>query len=127
MIWGLFIKARSVLSDLILSELLSTSVEFGQYAYPFSPFIILDHDNNKFEYYQGNHVPHVYYSWLKKETKRTRLPFTEHYQTEWNNTFEYQPSTATTIDYFLAAIDQDLLGNSIRKQVIEAVLHILGQ
>lgn len=99
---GHYIRARSTLSDLILSELLSTSVEFGEYAYPFSPFIIFDHDNNRFEYYQGNHVPRVYYSWLKKETRKTGLPFTDYYQTEWNNTFEYQSSTATSIDYFFS-------------------------
>ncbi|MDR9767196.1 ATP-binding protein [Shewanella baltica] len=107
---GHYIKARSVLSDLILSELLPTSAEFGQYAYPFIPFIILDHDNNKFEYYQGSHVPRVYYSWLKKETKVTGLPFTGHYQTEWNNTFEYKSSTATTIDYFFSADRQRSTG-----------------
>lgn len=107
---GHYIRARSTLSDLILSELLSTSVEFGEYAYPFSPFVIFDHDNNRFEYYQGNHVPRVYYSWLKKETQRTELPFTGHYQTEWNNTFEYQPSTATAIDYFFSGDRQRSTG-----------------
>ncbi|PCQ35877.1 ATP-binding protein [Providencia rettgeri] len=107
---GNYIKARSVLSDIILSELLPTSVERGQYAYPFAPFIILDHDNTRFEYYQGSHVPRVYYSWLKKETKRTSLPLIEHYQTEWNNTFKYQPSKATTIDYFFSADRQRSTG-----------------
>lgn len=107
---GHYIKARSVLSDLMLSELLPTSLEFGLCAYPLVPFIILDNDNNRFDYYQGNHVPRVYYSWLQDETKRTRLPFTKHYQTEWNNTFEYQPSTATTIDYFFSADRQRSTG-----------------
>lgn len=107
---GHYIKARSVLSDLMLSELLPTSLEFGLCAYPLVPFIILDNDNNRFEYYQGNHVPRVYYSWLQDETKRTRLPFTKHYQTEWNNTFKYQPSTAATIDYFFSADRQRSTG-----------------
>lgn len=99
---GQYIRARSTLSDLILSELLSTSAEFGEYAYPFSPFIILGNDDHRFEYYQGNHVPRVYYSRLQNEMQRTNLPFIDHYQTEWNNTFKYQPSSATTIDYFVS-------------------------
>ncbi|GGG05883.1 hypothetical protein GCM10010995_24250 [Cysteiniphilum litorale] len=99
---GHYIKARSALSDLILSRLLPTPVEFGKYAYPFSPFITLDHDNNRFEHYQGNHVPHVYKFLLDKESIRIGLPLTNHYQTEWNNTFKYQPSTAINIDYFFS-------------------------
>ncbi|WP_299494866.1 ATP-binding protein [uncultured Shewanella sp.] len=99
---GHYIKARSTLSDLILSELISTPEDFGEYAYPFSPFVSLDKGNNRFEYYQGNHVPLLYNSWLKKEERRTGLPFTGYYQSEWNSTFEYQPSTATIIDYFFS-------------------------
>ncbi|OJC01682.1 AAA family ATPase [Yersinia ruckeri] len=99
---GHYIKARSVLSELILSELLLTPVEFGEYSFPFDPFIILDHDNNRFEYYQGSHVPLIYNSWLNKEDKRTGIAFTDYFQSEWNRTFEYQPATATTIDYFFS-------------------------
>jgi hypothetical protein len=107
---GHCIKARTTLSDLILTELVPKSKNFGKYSYPFSPFVRLAHNNNRFEYYQGNHVPRVYYSWLEKETQRTRLPFTEHYQGEWNNTFKYQLSTATTIDYFFSGDRQRSTG-----------------
>lgn len=107
---GKLIKARSTLSDLILSELVSTSKEFGDYAYPFFPIISLGHGNNRFEYYQGNHVPLMYSSWLEREERRTGLPLTAHYQSEWNRTFEYQPSTATIIDYFLSGDRQRAAG-----------------
>lgn len=107
---GNYIRARSTLSDLILRELVPTSKNFGEYAYPIIPFANLTHDNNRFEYYQGSHVPRVYYSRLKKETQRTGLPFTGHYQSEWNNTFEYQSSAATAIDYFLRSDGQRYTG-----------------
>ena len=100
---GLHIKARSTLSDLILSELESTSGDFGEYAYPFSPFVSFNNGNNRFEYYQGSHVPLLYNSWLKKEERRTGLPFTSHYQSEWSSTFEYQPSAETAVHYFLGS------------------------
>lgn len=107
---GCHIKARSTLSDLILSELVSNPKDFGRYAYPFSPIIFLDSDNHRFEYFQGNHVPLLYHSLLKKEEQRTGIPFTDYYQSEWNNTFEYQPSSATTIDYFLSSNRQRATG-----------------
>lgn len=107
---GHYIRARSTLSDLMLSELLSTSVEFGEYAYPFSPSIILDCNNNGFENYQGSHIPRIYFSWLKKEEQRTGLPFTYHYQSEWNKTFEYQPSKETAINYFFSGDMQRCTG-----------------
>lgn len=107
---GCYIKARSTLSDLILSELVSNPKYFGAYAYSFAPVICLDSDNHRFEYFQGNHVPLLYHSWLKKEEQRTGIPFTGHYQSEWNNTFEYQPSSDTTIDYFFSGDRQRTTG-----------------
>lgn len=107
---GQYIKARSTLSDLMLSELISTPEDFGEYSYPFYPFISLDNGNNRFEYYQGSHVPLLYNSWLKKEERRTDLPFTSHYQSEWNTTSGYQPSSGTAIDYFLGSDRQRATG-----------------
>lgn len=107
---GRYIKARSILSDLILSELVSNPKDFGTYAYPFSPVICLGVDNNRFKYFQGSHIPFLYNSWLKEEEEKTGIPFTEHYQSEWNNTFEYQASAATTIDYFFSGDSQRATG-----------------
>ncbi|USI27627.1 hypothetical protein ACD631_14800 [Alteromonas macleodii] len=107
---GHLIKARSPLSDLLLTELVPTSKDFGEYAFSFSPLVSLTHENNRFEYYQGNHVPRIYYSWLKKEERRTGLPFISHYQSEWNTTFKYQPSSGTAIDYFLGSDRQRATG-----------------
>jgi hypothetical protein len=107
---GRYIKARSTLSDLLLSELDSNQNGHGLYSYSFSPLIQLDGDNHRFEYYQGSHVPLLYNSWLKKEEQRTGIPFTGYYQSEWNNTFKYQPSSATTLDYFFSGDRQRATG-----------------
>ena len=107
---GSYIKARSTLSDLLLAKLIYKPDEVGTYAYPFAPIIKLVGDNHRFNYFQGSHVPLLYNSWLQKEEQRTGLPFTGHYLSEWNNTFEYQPSTATTIDYFLSSERQRATG-----------------
>jgi hypothetical protein len=108
---GSSIKARSTLSDLLLSELDSNQKGFGSYSYPFSSLIQLDGDNNRFEYYQGTHVPLLYNSWLKEEEQRTGISFTRYYQSEWNNTFKYQPSSSsTTIDYFFSGDRQRTTG-----------------
>ncbi len=100
---GSYIKARSTLSDLLLFKLISNPKEFGTYAHNFSQFILLEGDNNRFEYFQGNHVPLLYNSRLENEEQRTGIPFTCYYQSEWNNTFKYQPSSSTNIDYFLSS------------------------
>ncbi len=107
---GLYVKARSTLSDLILSKLNSDPKNFGSYSYPFTPEIYLDGDNHRFEYYQGNHVPLLYNTLLMKEEKRTGMPFTYHYNSEWNNTFEYQPVEGISIDYFLSGDRQRSTG-----------------
>lgn len=97
---GQYINARSTLSDLVLSELISTTDNFGNYAYSSNPGGYLDNDNNQFDYFQGNHVPLLYNSWLMKQEQKTGLPFTSHYKSEWNKTFEYQPPVSTSVDYF---------------------------
>lgn len=107
---GKFIKARSSLSDLMITELVSNANYFGEYASQFNPFIVLDGDNNRFEYYQGNHVPLLYNSLLDEQEKKTGVPFTGYYQSEWNRTFEYQPSKVTSIDYFLSGDRQRSTG-----------------
>lgn len=107
---GRYIKARSTLSDLMLMELISNPRDFGGYAYPFYPNIKLGNGNNRFEYYQGKDIPLWYNSLLKEQELKTGLPFTDYYQSEWNQTFEYQPSTATNIDYFFSGDRQRYTG-----------------
>lgn len=99
---GHYIRARSTLSDIILTELAPKPKYFGEYAYLFTPFVCMAHDNNRFEYYQGRDVPLLYNTLLEKEERRTGIPFTDYFQSEWNSTFEYQPSTATNVDYFFS-------------------------
>jgi hypothetical protein len=107
---GRHIYARSTLSDLILSTLVSNPKYYGTYVYSHNPVICLDGDNHRFSYFQGSHVPLLYNSWLKKEEQRTGIPFTDHYQTEWNNTFAYQLASATSIDYFFSGDRQRTTG-----------------
>ena len=107
---GSYIKARSTLSDLLLSKLIKNSGELGEYAYPFIPVIKIGSDNHRFNFFQGTHVPHLYCSWLEKEEQRTGIPFTKHYEMEWSNTFEYMPPAETQIDYFLGSDRQRSTG-----------------
>lgn len=107
---GSYIKARSTLSDLLIDKLTQSSEELGEYAYPFTPVISLRGDNHRFSYFQGTHIPRLYYSWLEKEEQRTGIPFTDYYEMEWSNTFEYLPSSETQIDYFLGSDRQRSTG-----------------
>ena len=107
---GSYIKARSALSDQLLNKLIHNPDEFGDYAYPFVPAMSLGSNNQRFNYFQGTHVPLLYSSWLEKEERRTGIPFTKHYEMEWINTFEYQPSSETQIDYFIGSDRQRSTG-----------------
>ncbi|EMR12055.1 hypothetical protein MPL1_12341 [Methylophaga lonarensis MPL] len=107
---GRHIKARSTLSDLLIKSLIPGSSDFGEYAYPFTPHICLGPDNHRFSYFQGNHVPRLYFSWLQKEERRTGIPFTKYYELEWCNTFEYLSPAETQIDFFLGSDRQRSTG-----------------
>jgi len=107
---GNHIKARSVLSDLILDKLLTETSEQGTHTYPVSPFLNIDGDNNRFEYFQGTHVPLLYQSWLERVEKRTGIPLPAFYQSEWNRTFEYEPGFATDIQFFFSGDRQRSTG-----------------
>ncbi|MGJ3502124.1 hypothetical protein, partial [Piscirickettsia salmonis] len=98
---GRSINARSSLSDLLLSNLISNPNTTGTYIYPPKSTIHLEGKNHRFHYFQGHDVPRIYESKLKKEEQRTGIPLTDYYISEWNNTFQYQPPSATQIDYFL--------------------------
>ena len=98
---GKSIKARSLLSDLLLSNLIESPVNLGAYAYPLGSDIDFGGDNNRYNYFQGSHVPLLYQSNLKREEQRTGFPFTLHYISEWNHTFKYQPTSETQVDYFV--------------------------
>jgi hypothetical protein len=107
---GRHIKARSTLSDLLIKSLIQSPSEFGEYAYPFSPVICLGVDNHRFSYFQGSHVPRLYFSCLKKEENRTGIPFTKYYELEWCNTFEYLSPAETQISFFLGSDRQRSTG-----------------
>ena len=107
---GKYIKARSVLSDLILDHLLIEPSEQGTHTHPISPFLDIEGDNNRFEYFQGSHVPRLYLSWLETMEKSTGLPLPDYYQSEWNRTFEYEPGFATDIQFFLSGSHQRSTG-----------------
>ncbi|OOZ12184.1 hypothetical protein [Solemya velum gill symbiont] len=107
---GRFIKARSTLSDLLLRKLIKNPGELGDYSCPFTPAIRIADDNFRFNYFQGTHVPRLYFTWLENEEKRTSIPFTKHYEQEWINTFGYLPPAETQIDYFLGSDRQRSTG-----------------
>ncbi len=101
---GCHIKARSVLSDMILDELTLSSNNYGEYAADVVPIIHLTSDNHRFNHFHGSHIPQVYNTLLDHEERRTGIPWTSFYRSEWNNTFEYYPSYGgNSIDYFLSS------------------------
>lgn len=105
---GKFINARSTLSDMIIKELSLT--EKGNYSTTFRNFIVIQENNHGFDKIFGTHVPLIYRSTLEKEEQRTKIPFTEYYQSEWNRTFEYAQESNDSIDYFFASERQYTTG-----------------
>lgn len=95
------IKARSVLSDLILTNLIPNPKGLGAYSKSVTPLIDIDGDNHRFDYYQGNQVERLYFSQLKRFEDSTEIPFTGFYRSEWNKTFDYLPESNDRIDYYL--------------------------
>ncbi|AGP82750.1 hypothetical protein I533_13950 [Alteromonas mediterranea MED64] len=107
---GRFVKARSTLSDLLLRKLIKNPGELGDYSCPFTPTIKITDNNFRFNYFQGSHVPRLYFSRLEYEEKNTGIPFTKYYEQEWINTFGYLPPAETQIDYFLGSDRQRSTG-----------------
>ncbi len=107
---GQNIHARSILSDMIIKNLVPNATIFGEYAFEVSAELDLTAGNHKFEQYQGSHVPHVYHSMLQKEQDRTGIPFTVYYRSEWNKTFHYCSETGSGIEYFFSTDRQRCTG-----------------
>lgn len=104
---GEFIHARSMLSDMLIEDL-GLSVK-GHFATDFEPVMVFATKNNSFEKVQGHHVPLVYKHTLEDEEKRTGIPFSVFYESEWSRTFEYAPAVNNEIRYFF---DSDVEGNT---------------
>jgi len=98
---GNFINARSVLSDMIVRELNPDTDGFGEYALEVSPVPIIPSGNNQFDYFQGSHFPQIYSTHLRREEKKSFIPFTEYFRSEWSRTFKYCPASGTDIQYFI--------------------------
>jgi len=113
---GRYINTRSALSDMILKDIKSTTTHFGNYSTNFTPAISLTTDNNQFDYYQGTHVPLLYNSWLERLQHSTGIELTDYFKSEWNNTFEYEKKSSSTIDYFLGSDRNSASGQFYTKQ-----------
>lgn len=98
---GNFIKARSILSDMILKEVNPDIKNFGEYALKVSPMAIIPPGNNQFDYFSGTHFPLLYDSALSREEKKSSIPFKAYFRSEWSRTFDYCPSSGTDIQYFI--------------------------
>ncbi|WP_345985737.1 AAA family ATPase [Sulfurimonas sp. HSL-1656] len=96
---GEFIHTRSVLSEMLIEDL-GLSVK-GYFAADFEPLWVSDPENNSFEQAQGQYVPLVYKHTLEEEEKKTDIPFSEFYESEWNRTFKYASAVNNEISYFL--------------------------
>ncbi|GAB6146114.1 ATP-binding protein [Desulfocicer niacini] len=98
---GNFIKARSILSDMILKEVNPDIINFGEYALEVSPIPIIPPGNNQFDHFSGTHFPLLYDSRLSREEKRCSIPFTAYFRSEWSRIFDYCPPSGTDIQYFI--------------------------
>jgi len=98
---GNFIKARSILSDMILKEVNPDTINFGEYALAVSPIPIIPPGNNQFDYFSGTHFPQIYSTHLSREEKKSFIPFTEYFRSEWSRTFKYCLASGTDIQFFI--------------------------
>lgn len=121
---GHYIRARSTLSDIILTELAPQPKYFGEYAYLFTPFVCMAHDNNRFEYYQGRMCLYfIIHCWKKKRDERVYLLpiiFSLNGIVHSNTSLLQQQMLITS----LAVIDMNLPANFIHKRAIVVVPHI---
>ena len=99
---GKYVYARSILTDMILKDIDAGAKNLGSFSTKFTTVMRLTSDNNHFDNFQGSHVPLIYNSVLYKAEQETRIPLTNYFKSEWNNTFEYCPASTTDIDYFFA-------------------------
>jgi Cdc6-like AAA superfamily ATPase len=100
---GEYINARSVLSDMIIKEIQPLEECYGSYASSFNPWACIPAGNHQFDRMQGTEVPLQYKSALEREEKRTELPFTSIFRSEWSNTFDYDDSPNGSISYFFGS------------------------
>lgn len=97
---GLHVQSRSLLSDIYLLDIEPGTTNLGSFSFPASPMPQLFGDNNRFDYFQGSHVPRTYYSNLEREERKHGFPFTTYFKSEWNKTYDYRPPSGTNVDYF---------------------------
>lgn len=102
---GNYIHARSTLSDMLIEDLLGNVTAYGDYGEGYSDSIDMS-DENRFEHFQGAHVPLVYHTRLEHLENQYGFPFTLFYKSEWNKTVDHAPHCGTNIDYFFRS-DRD--------------------
>lgn len=100
---GEYINARSVLSDMIIKEIQPLEECYGRYVSSFNPWACIPAGNHQFDRMQGTEVPLLYKSALEREERRTELPFTSIFRSEWSKTFDYDDSPGGTISYFFGS------------------------
>lgn len=100
---GKHIKARSILSDILLETLTPNSVDLGKNENPITPLVSASKNNHRFNYFQGRDVPLNLKNLLSIVEDYTGIPFTCYYEEEWINTFKYLPSSRIEINYFLGS------------------------
>ncbi|KVX03218.1 NACHT domain-containing protein [Shewanella frigidimarina] len=100
---GLYIKARSSLSDMILEEVQSKIIGYGDYAEELKPDFN-DYPNDfGFQKAQGTEVPLVFHSELERLEEKTGIPFLSLYLSEWVNSCNRIEPRWDNLDYFLSS------------------------
>lgn len=97
---GDYIKARSILSDMILTEL--GQVNLGGYIGRSLKYIPPDKHRLQFEKSNGHDFPLIYQDHLEHISSCVPgFPVVEAYVSEWCKTYDHAPHKAERIDYFL--------------------------
>ncbi len=118
-----YLKARSVLSDMLINDIAPMQSGRGEYATESQMFFELSADDKGFSKLHGNEVPLIFDHNLDYLEKRYRYPFTGIYRYEWVKTFEYAPQCGSSLSYFVGS-ERDLTGAFNSQIVIEGGLHI---
>lgn len=108
-----YVKARSVLSSMLLSELAPESLFKGDLS---SPFLLAPTEftlNDDFIAAQGRAVPLMFITKLKELEQETDFPFTAQYAFEWARSLARVPSQDYCVDYFLDSPRDEMTGQFV--------------
>jgi len=106
---GKLIRARSLLSDMIISDIDSTDI-FGDYADSSNPFELLKETKGHFKSAMGVELPLTYKTTLEKLQVQCGFPLIELFESEWEKSYVNSPYKYQDYQYFIRTASQDNTG-----------------